>query len=37
MLYVEESNPAAIRLYESLGFSRAGTDVMYGDGLTRPT
>ena len=37
MLYVEESNPAAIRLYESLGFSRAGTDVMYGGGLTRPT
>ena len=37
MLYVEESNPAAIRLYESLGFSRAGTDVMYGGALTRPT
>jgi len=37
MLYVEESNPAAIGLYESLGFSRAGTDVMYGGGLTRPT
>jgi len=32
MLYVEESNPAAIRLYESLGFSRAATDVMYGSG-----
>jgi mycothiol synthase len=30
MLYVEESNPAAIRLYESLGFSRTATDVMYG-------
>ena len=30
MLYVDESNPAAIRLYESLGFSRAATDVMYG-------
>jgi mycothiol synthase len=30
MLYVEESNPAAIRLYESLGFSRAAIDVMYG-------
>ncbi len=29
MLYVDESNAAAIRLYESLGFSRAGTDVMY--------
>jgi mycothiol synthase len=37
MLYVEESNPAAIGLYESLGFARAGTDVMYGSGLTRPT
>jgi len=37
MLYVEESNPAAIGLYESLGFSRAGTDVIYGSGLTRPT
>jgi mycothiol synthase len=30
MLYVDESNSAAIRLYESLGFSRAATDVMYG-------
>jgi mycothiol synthase len=30
MLYVEEANTAAIRLYESLGFSRAATDVMYG-------
>lgn len=29
MLYVEETNTAAIRLYESLGFTRAGTDVMY--------
>jgi len=37
MLYVEESNPAAIGLYESLGFARAGTDVMYGGSLTRPT
>jgi mycothiol synthase len=32
MLYVEESNAAAVRLYESLGFSRAATDVMYGRG-----
>ena len=32
MLYVDESNRAAIRLYESLGFSRAATDVMYGTG-----
>jgi mycothiol synthase len=29
MLYVEESNAAAIGLYESLGFSRAASDVMY--------
>ena len=32
MLYVEESNAAAIGLYESLGFTRAATDVMYGRG-----
>jgi mycothiol synthase len=32
MLYVEESNAAAIRLYQSLGFSRAASDVMYGRG-----
>ena len=32
MLYVEESNVAAIKLYESMGFSRAATDVMYGRG-----
>jgi len=29
MLYVDESNPAAIRLYESLGFTHWDTDVMY--------
>lgn len=29
ILYVDESNTAAIRLYESLGFSHAGTDVMF--------
>jgi mycothiol synthase len=29
MLYVEESNTSAIALYESLGFSRAATDVVY--------
>jgi mycothiol synthase len=29
MLYVDETNTAAIRLYESLGFSRVATDVMY--------
>jgi mycothiol synthase len=32
MLYVEESNAAAIGLYESLGFARAAADVMYGRG-----
>jgi mycothiol synthase len=30
MLYVDEPNVAAIKLYESMGFSRAATDVMYG-------
>ncbi len=29
MLYVDESNTAAIRLYESLGFTHTGTDVMF--------
>ena len=29
MLYVDESNTAAIRLYESMGFARWDTDVMY--------
>jgi mycothiol synthase len=32
MLYVEETNVAAIRLYESLGFEHAGTDVMFSGG-----
>ncbi|WP_329519260.1 mycothiol synthase [Spirillospora sp. NBC_01491] len=30
MLYVDESNIAAVRLYESLGFTRYAVDVMYG-------
>ncbi|GAA3843105.1 mycothiol synthase [Sphaerisporangium flaviroseum] len=29
MLYVDEDNPAAIRVYESLGFTRWAVDVMY--------
>ena len=29
MLYVDESNTPAIRLYESLGFEHTGTDVMF--------
>jgi mycothiol synthase len=29
MLYVDETNKAAIRLYASLGFEHAGTDVMF--------
>lgn len=32
MLYVDESNVAAVRLYESLGFTRYAVDVMYGTG-----
>jgi mycothiol synthase len=30
MLYVDEDNTPAIRLYESLGFTHTGTDVMFG-------
>ncbi|GLZ14672.1 mycothiol acetyltransferase [Actinomadura sp. NBRC 104425] len=30
MLYVDEANTAAVRLYESLGFTRRAVDVMYG-------
>lgn len=32
MLYVDESNQAAVRMYTSLGFALAATDVMYGTG-----
>jgi mycothiol synthase len=30
MLYVDEDNRAAVRLYESLGFAHQGTDAMFG-------
>jgi len=29
MLYVDADNPAAVRLYDGLGFTRWRTDVMY--------
>jgi mycothiol synthase len=29
LLYVDESNVAAVRLYEDLGFTRWTTDAMY--------
>ena len=29
LLYVDESNTAAVRMYEGLGFTRWSTDVMY--------
>ena len=32
MLYVEETNASAIRLYESLGFAHSATDVMFSGG-----
>jgi mycothiol synthase len=32
LLYVDESNTSAVRLYESLGFTRHTVDVMYGTG-----
>jgi mycothiol synthase len=32
MLYVDEDNTPAIRMYEALGFTRARTDVMYRSG-----
>ncbi len=32
ILYVDEDNTAAIRMYETLGFTRARTDVMYRPG-----
>ncbi|WP_207943132.1 mycothiol synthase [Actinomadura sp. KC345] len=34
MLYVDESNTAAVRLYESLGFTRHAVDVMYETGAS---
>ncbi|MFC4055627.1 mycothiol synthase [Actinomadura syzygii] len=35
MLYVDESNAAAVRLYEKLGFTRHAVDVMYATETTR--
>ena len=32
MLYVDETNRAAVRMYERLGFTRTSVDVMYGTG-----
>lgn len=32
MLYADETNVAAIRLYESLGFAHSGTDAMFSGG-----
>jgi mycothiol synthase len=32
MLYVDESNTNAIRVYERLGFTRAATDVSWSRG-----
>jgi mycothiol synthase len=32
MLYVDETNRAAVRMYTALGFTLAATDVMYGTG-----
>jgi mycothiol synthase len=36
MLYVDETNSAAIRLYESLGFVHWSTDVMFSSGAPSP-
>ena len=35
MLYVDEDNVPAIRMYERLGFTRATVDAMYRRGAQR--
>ena len=36
MLYVDEDNVAAIKMYEGLGFTRWSTDAMYRQALLAP-
>jgi mycothiol synthase len=36
MLYVDETNTGAVRMYENLGFTRRGVDVMYAPAACSP-